>query len=56
MNQLTHPFSLLQTVKNTYDVIRRLPQVPAAYLTSTQVSAPSSSATDPLSKTPTSPN
>lgn len=26
------PASLLQTVKNTYDGIRRLPQVPAAYL------------------------
>ena len=26
------PSSLLQTVKNTYDAIRRLPQVPAAYL------------------------
>jgi hypothetical protein len=32
MNQLTLPASLLQTVKNTYDAIRRLPQVPAAYL------------------------
>lgn len=28
----TLPVSLLQTVKNTYDAIRRLPQVPAAYL------------------------
>jgi len=28
----TIPSSLLQTVKNTYDAIRRLPQVPAAYL------------------------
>jgi len=26
------PASLLQTVKNTYDAVRRLPQVPAAYL------------------------
>jgi len=26
------PASLLQTVKNTYDALRRLPQVPAAYL------------------------
>jgi hypothetical protein len=26
------PSSLLQTVKNTYDALRRLPQVPAAYL------------------------
>ena len=26
------PFSLLQTVKNTYDALRRVPQLPAAYL------------------------